>query len=107
MREILNVYLVDGETKTGKGSASKQIAKVLSREDQKVYYDVAGDFFRRYVALVRQELGLKEADALPVGKILEQAAQVVYDKQRAFELDDALGDLQRPAISNSVSVLGE
>lgn len=106
MSDLLGVY-VDGETKTGKGAASKVIASVLSDKGLKVYYDVAGDFYRRYVAQVRRHLGLSDNNDLPTGKALEDAARIVHEKRLAFDNDDSLGDLQRPAIGKSVSVLGE
>jgi cytidylate kinase len=106
MSDLLGVY-VDGETKTGKGAASKVIAGALNDKGLHVYYDVAGDFYRRYVAHVRRHLGLGEDDALPMGKPLEEAARVVHEKRLAFDQDDSIGDLQRPSISKSVSVLGE
>lgn len=106
MNDLLAVY-VDGETKTGKGAASKAIATALTEENLKVYYDIAGDFYRRFVALVRIRLGLDETDVLPTGKVLEVAARAVYETKQPFEPNDTLGDLQRPAISQSVSVLGE
>lgn len=104
--DLLAVY-VDGETKTGKGAAGKAITALLSEKGLAVYYDVAGDFFRRYVAIVRNELGLGETDPLPTGEALETAAKRVYDTKRPFAPDDSLGDLQRSIISQSVSVLGE
>jgi cytidylate kinase len=106
MSDLLGVY-IDGETKTGKGAASKIIASSLTDKGLNVYYDVAGDFYRRYVAQVRKHLGLTDEDALPTGKVLEDAARIVHEKRSAFEKDESLGDLQRPAIGTSVSVLGE
>lgn len=106
MSDLLGIY-VDGETKTGKGAASKVIANVLTDKGLNVYYDVAGDFYRRYVAQVRRHLGLTDEEVLPTGKVLEESARVVHEKRLAFEEDDSLGDLQRPAIGQSVSVLGE
>lgn len=106
MREILGIY-IDGETKTGKGAASKVIANSLTDKGLKVYYDVAGDFYRRYVAQIRRYLSLSDNDALPIGKVLEDAARIVHEKRLAFEADDTLGDLQRAAIGTSVSILGE
>lgn len=106
MSDLLGVY-IDGETKTGKGAASKAIASALSDKGLQVYYDVAGDFYRRYVAQVRQYLKLTDDDPLPTGKILEDAARMVHEKRLAFEKDESLGDLQRPAIGTSVSILGE
>jgi cytidylate kinase len=106
MTDLLGVY-IDGETKTGKGAASKIIASSLSDKGLNVYYDVAGDFYRRYVAQVRKHLELTDDDPLPSGKVLEDAARIVHEKRLAFEKDDTLGDLQRPAIGTSVSVLGE
>lgn len=103
---LLAIY-IDGETKTGKGAAGKAIADALSVKDLSVYYDVAGDFYRRYVALVRQYLKLDETEALPKGSRLEAAAIAVHETKRAFAPDETLGDLQRPAIANSVSTLGE
>ncbi|MDB5169841.1 MAG: hypothetical protein JWN82_237 [Candidatus Saccharibacteria bacterium] len=102
---LLAVY-IDGETKTGKGAASKAIVEALTQKYH-VYYDVAGDFYRRYVALVRQYLELDEADELPRGSVLEQAAQAIYETRQAYDRTLDLGDLQRHAISKSVSVLGE
>jgi len=98
---------VDGQTKTGKGAASQAIADTLRDAGYSVYYDVAGDFYRRYVALVRLELGLSEDEKLPTVTELERAAKLVHERRDAFKPDADLGDLQRPAISNSVSVLGE
>jgi cytidylate kinase len=106
MSKLLGVY-IDGETKTGKGAASKVIASVLTDKGLHVHYDVAGDFYRRYVAHVRKYLGLNEADTLPTGPELDEAAQVVHKKRLAFENDDSIGDLQRPAIGKSVSVMAE
>ena len=103
---MVGVY-IDGETKTGKGAASQAIAESLENKGLNVYYDVAGDFFRRYVALVRQELGLRETDALPIGEPLQHAAETVYEGRQAFERNESLGDLQRQSISESVSILGE
>lgn len=104
--ELLAVY-VDGETKTGKGAAGKAIAEALQQAGYKVYYDVAGDFYRRYVALVRRELQLDEEAALPTGPALEKAASKLYGDGSVFTYRGDLGDLQRPAISQSVSVFGE
>jgi cytidylate kinase len=104
--ELLGVY-IDGETKTGKGAASQAVADTLTSKGLHVYYDVAGDFYRRYVALVRRQLGLGESDELPTGAQLEEAARTVHESRQAFEKDESLGDLQRPAIGKSVSVLGE
>jgi len=104
--DLLAVY-VDGETKTGKGAASEAIAAALNDKGLQVYYDVAGDFFRRYVALVRADLGLKENEPLPTGDVLQAAAEKVLVSRKPFEKDEALGDLQRPAISQSVAVLSE
>jgi cytidylate kinase len=98
---------VDGETKTGKGSASEAIAKALENEGYNVYYDVAGDFYRRYTALAREQLELGEDDALPDGDTLETVAKQLYDSKKIFERPEGLGDLQRPAISKYVSMLGE
>ena len=103
---LLAVY-VDGETKTGKGSASMAIAEALRSQGVHEYYDVAGDFYRRYVAQVRRKLGLGEADDLPTGNLLFKTAQALYDDGKVFEVDMTLGDLQRPSISKSVSALGE
>ncbi|HET9174282.1 MAG TPA: (d)CMP kinase [Candidatus Saccharimonadales bacterium] len=103
---LLGVY-VDGETKTGKGAAGHAIADALRQEGLAVYYDVAGDFFRRFVALVRLDLGLQEEDELPEGAELEAAAERVYNSREPFAQRDDLGDLQRPAISHSVAVLGK
>ncbi|HSX36498.1 MAG TPA: (d)CMP kinase [Patescibacteria group bacterium] len=98
---------VDGETKTGKGAAGKAIAAALKDKGLRVYYDVAGDFFRRYVALVRLQLGLEESDILPTGDVLESAAKAVLASRKPFEKNEELGDLQRPAISQSVAILSE
>lgn len=106
MGDLLGVY-IDGETKTGKGAASKIIASSLTDKGLNVYYDVAGDFYRRYVAQVRRHLGLTDNDVLPTGKVLEEAARAVIESRQAFAKDDTLGDLQRPAIGQSVSVLAE
>lgn len=106
MSDLLGIY-IDGETKTGKGAASKVIASVLGEKGLNVYYDVAGDFYRRYVAQVRRHLGLTDEDPLPTGKALEDAAREVHEKRLAFEDDETLGDLQRPAIGKSVSVMAE
>ena len=106
MSDLLGIY-IDGETKTGKGAASKVIASSLTDKGLNVYYDVAGDFYRRYVAQVRKHLRLTDEDVLPTGKVLEDAARIVHEKRLAFEKDESLGDLQRPAIGTSVSVLGE
>lgn len=103
---LLAIY-VDGETKTGKGAASAAIADALSAKGYTVYYDVAGDFYRRYVALVRINLGLSEDDKLPTGDVLERAAREVYESGEQFKPNPHLGDLQRRSISKSVSVLGE
>ena len=106
LNKLLGVY-IDGETKAGKGAASQAVATALSSKGLRVYYDVAGDFYRRYVALVRNELGLSEEDVLPNGKPLEEAARIVYESKKAFDKDASLGDLQRPSIGKSVSILGE
>lgn len=103
---LIGVY-VDGETKTGKGAAGQAIADALRNEGLDVYYDVAGNFFRRYVAIVRQQLGLGETASLPDGPRLEAAARRVYASRQPFRSDDTLGDLQRPAISESVAILGK
>jgi len=105
-KDLLAVY-VDGETKTGKGAAGKAIAAILKENGLQVYYAVAGDFFRRYVALVREYLQLGESDPLPTGQSLEDAAAVVHASRRAYENDLDVGDLQRPIISQSVAILGE
>lgn len=107
MSDLLAVY-VDGETKTGKGAAGKAIARALEEHGLRVYYDVAGDFYRRYVAWVRLDLGLADTDLLPLGSVLEETASKLYMSGQAFKHDETLlGDLQRPAISESVSKLGE
>lgn len=106
MHDLVAVY-VDGETKTGKGAAGKAMAEALKAAGHVVYYDVAGDFYRRYVAWVRIALGLGETDKLPAGRVLEEAARETYESGRAFEQSESLGDLQRPIISKSVSVLAE
>jgi cytidylate kinase len=104
--ELLAIY-IEGETKTGKGAASEAIANALKAQGVSIYYDVAGDFFRRYVAIIRRQLKLKETDDLPARVELEAAATALYENGEAFSVDSALGDLQRPAISRSVSLLGE
>src|SRR5206468_1136485 len=107
MSDLLAVY-VDGETKTGKGAAGKAIAAALQAEGRRVYYDVAGDFYRRYVGWVRHQLKLNDNEPLPGGAELETVAQEVYLSGQAFmHNDELLGDLQRPAIGESVSKLGE
>lgn len=106
VHELLAVY-VDGESKTGKGAAGEAISQTLKQHGEDVYYDVAGDFFRRYTAMVRHELGLAEADLLETGPALEKAAATLYETGRAFEHDPAVGDLQRPAISDSVATLAK
>lgn len=98
---------VEGETKTGKGAASEAIAKTLEEHGLQVYYDVAGNFFRRYVAIVRRQLRLDEDADLPPTAELIAIATELYHNGGAFELDDSLGDLQRPTISRCVSILGE
>jgi hypothetical protein len=103
---MLAIY-VEGETKTGKGAASAAIAKSLEDHGLQVYYDVAGDFFRRYVAIIRRQLELGEDGELPPTAELRAIATELYRNGGAFELDSDLGDLQRPAISQSVSILGE
>jgi cytidylate kinase len=104
--DLLAIY-IEGETKTGKGAASEAIAKALKAQDVSVYYDVAGDFFRRYVAIIRRQLSLSETDDLPDRSELEAVATALYENGGAFSIDPVLGDLQRPAISRSVSLLGE
>lgn len=104
--ELLAVF-VDGETKTGKGAAGEAIAEALKQDGHKVYYDVAGDFYRRYVGMVRRELQLDETTPLPIGPELTETATRLYKSGQAFDLDESLGDLQRPAINDSVSLLGE
>lgn len=106
MKPLLGMY-VDGESKTGKGAACTAIVAALREHGLHVYHDVAGDFFRRFAALVRQKLELSDADALPVGPALAEAAAVVYAAGQAFDADTSLGDLQRPAIGSSVSTVGE
>ena len=103
----LITVLVDGETKTGKGAASKAIAQALQNAGYQVYYDVAGDFYRRFVALVRLELKLTEDDVLPTGPKLNKAAHEIHQRREAYNPELELGDLQRPAISKSVAVLAE
>lgn len=102
----IKAIYVDGETKTGKGAASKAIADALTDAGYEVYYDVAGDFFRRYVAIVREFLDLDEGEALPTGEELLQVAKAVHETRRAYKPDSTLGNLQRSSISRSVSVLG-
>lgn len=103
----MQAIFVEGETKTGKGAASEAIAETLRQDGATVYYDVAGDFFRRYVAMVRRELGLGEAADMPDASVIIATATKIYEAGQAFALDASLGDLQRPAISRSVSLLGE
>jgi hypothetical protein len=98
---------VEGETKTGKGAASEAIAKTLEEHGLQVYYDVAGNFFRRYVAIIRRQLQLAEDAALPATAELTAIATELYTNGGAFDLDDSLGDLQRSTISRCVSILGE
>ena len=104
--KLLAVY-VEGETKTGKGAASAEIARALKARGLNVYYDVAGDFFRRYVAIIRRQLGLSETDELPPTDELVTIATELFKNGAAFEKDETLGDLQRSSISRSVSLLGE
>lgn len=104
--DLYAIY-VEGETKTGKGAASTAVANALKDQGFSVYYDVAGDFFRRYVAITRLELGLTDDDVLPPRAELEVVAAQLYANGRAFDVDLDLGDLQRSAISQSVSLLGE
>ncbi|HVW23582.1 MAG TPA: hypothetical protein VHB51_03840 [Candidatus Saccharimonadales bacterium] len=104
---VTRAIYVDGETKTGKGAAGHAIADALKEAGYKVYYDVAGDFFRRYVALVREHLQLAEDQPLPTGEALEGAAAAVQVTGRAFDPKEDLGDLQRPSISGSVALLSE
>lgn len=104
--ELLAVY-VDGESKTGKGAAGAAIAQTLIKHGEKVYYDVAGDFYRRFTALARAELGLQETDELVGGPELESVAKQLYESGRIFERQLEVGDLQRSAISDSVATLGK
>lgn len=107
MSDLLAVY-VDGETKTGKGAAGKAMAQALQDDGYKVYYDVAGDFFRRYTALIRRDLGLPDSDELPEGPKLEETAAKLYESGQVFQHDDELfGNLERAAIGESVSKVGE
>lgn len=106
MKQLLGVY-VDGESKTGKGAACAAVVAALRAHGLRVYHDVAGDFFRRFTTLVRQELELSDADALPTGAALAEAAAAVYREGAAFDAAAELGDLQRPAIGSSVSTVGE
>jgi cytidylate kinase len=103
----LSAVYVDGETKTGKGAAGQAIATALRSSGLAVYYDIAGDFFRRYVAMARRDLGLTDSEALPIGTKLEAVASKLYASGQLFEIDESLGDLQRPAISESVAILSE
>lgn len=102
----LRAVYIDGETKTGKGAASKAIAHALHFAGKTVYYDVAGDFFRRYTVLVRVRAGLDEDDPLVITPEVEQIAREFFTSGEVFAARDDLGDLQRPAISQSVSLLG-
>ena len=104
--DLYAIY-VEGETKTGKGAASTAVANALKDQGFSVYYDVAGDFFRRYVAILRLELGLGDDGTLPHRDELEVIATKLYENGKAFSVDRDLGDLQRPAISHCVSLLGE
>ncbi len=104
--ELFAIY-VEGETKTGKGAASAAVTSVLKDKGVSVYYDVAGDFFRRFVAIIRLELGLSDVDVLPPSGELTVTASKLYQNGKAFDVDFELGDLQRLAISQSVSLLGE
>jgi cytidylate kinase len=101
----LPAIYIDGETKTGKGAAGLAISESLRAAGRNVYYDVAGDFYRRFVAIVRQDMQLDETAPLPTGPELEQTAAAVYESRKPFSPDPELGDLQRPAISESVAVL--
>lgn len=109
--DVYEMYavFVAGETKTGKGAAGDTSANALTDAGYLVYYDVAGDYMRRFTELVRRNLGLGEQDSLPDLKdeSLQQAAKSVYESRQAFEKDESLGDLQRESISNSVSILSE
>ena len=105
--DVLYAIYIEGETKTGKGAASEAIANALKRHDISVYYDVAGDFFRRFTAIIRRELKLSPSDPLPPREELIAIAVKLYKNAKAFSLDSSLGDLQRPEISNCVSQLGE
>lgn len=104
--DLCAIY-IEGETKTGKGAASTAVANALKDQGVSVYYDVAGDFFRRYVAILRLELGLGDDGILPHRDELEVIATKLYENGKAFSVDRDLGDLQRPAISQCVSLLGE
>ena len=106
MPELLAIY-VEGETKTGKGAASEAIANTLHDEGVSVYHAVAGDFFRRFTAIIRRDLALDEAAPLPERDELTSIATKLFENREAFSIDPALGDLQRPEISNCVSQLGE
>jgi len=106
MKQLLGVY-VDGESKTGKGAACTAVVAALRARGLRVYHDVAGDFFRRFAVLVRQRLELSDADPLPAGAALAEAAAGVYHGGRAFDAAADLGDLQRPAVGSSVSTVGE
>ncbi len=99
------VVFIDGETKTGKGAAGSAAAQALSSAGFNVYYDVAGDFYRRYVAQVRKVLGLSEDELLPEDDRLEKAANSAYQNKLGLNKDEDLGDLQRESISDSVSNL--
>ncbi len=105
--DALYAIYIEGETKTGKGAASEAVANALKDQGVSVYYDVAGDFFRRYVAIIRLHLGLAAHDPLPSRDALIKVATKLYRAGDAFRIDLKLGDLQRPEISNCVSQLGE
>ncbi|MEO7364389.1 MAG: hypothetical protein ABIV43_02680 [Candidatus Saccharimonadales bacterium] len=105
-KPLLAIY-VEGETKTGKGAASEAIATALKLQGVAVYFDVAGDFFRRFTAIIRRELDLSPSAPLPDRERLAEIATELYKNRKAFAIDPSLGDLQRPEISNCVSQLGE
>ncbi len=105
--DALYAIYIEGETKTGKGAASEAISNALKDQGLKVYYDVAGDFFRRFTATIRKQLQLGINDPLPARDALISIAKQLYQNGQAFSLDADLGDLQRPEISNCVSQLGE
>ncbi|HEY1835688.1 MAG TPA: (d)CMP kinase [Candidatus Saccharimonadales bacterium] len=107
MNSLLGVY-VDGETKTGKGAAGKAMVDALDAAGIKVYYDVAGDFFRRYAAAVRESLELSDTGQLPEDeKALERVVRQVHDQGPPFERSDRFGDLQKPIISASVAAVAK
>jgi cytidylate kinase len=106
MSELL-VACVDGESRTGKTTASEGLTEALENLGLNVYHDSGGSFYRRLVAKVRSDLKLSEDDPLPQGEELTQAAQRASNDPSVYDSRTDFGDLDRPSIKNSVSVLGE